>query len=240
MAGIALSSSEPNLRALVRDLCFEASADTGLFSTNQVLDNYINLSHRRLYNHISKLAPSQFAKRSGDKTTATSPPGSYDMSGTALDTNGVLDVIMVEYKDTAGLYRALDPGHYIEGNWPGNASGTGAPLEPTSYVFLGQSLYVYPEPAAPVTIRITYAPGVALLSSSTDQPFGGSLMQFHEVVAYGAAFIALSKDKTPQFIKILYEDGVKNIEDHCRARQRHRSRRVVMTEPDDDLYDPYP
>lgn len=231
MAGIQLGSGEPNLRGVVRELCFEYASDTGLFSTPQVLDNFINLAHRRLYREISRLAPSHLAKRSADVVTSSSVPGKFDMGGVLLDANGVVDVVAVEYKDRSGNYAELKDIHYTEGRWPGIGGTTQGVQDVTHYAFLGQAVMAYPEPQAPVTLRITYVPGVGLLSNDTDMPYGGNLQQFHELVAYLGAFIALSKDRAPEYIKTLYADELEAMRAHLR-RTTQRSRHVLMVDPD--------
>lgn len=227
MAGIQLGTGNPNLRALVRDLCFEKSTDTGLFDSDQTLDNYINIAHRRLYNRICALAPSAFAQRSANVTTDSSVPGKYDIAGTTLHAQGVLDVIGVDFY-YGSQYIPLEPATYQEPSWPGTAGGTVGGQQPDTYTFLGQTIQLSPEPISPVTIRITYVPGIAAMTLTTDYPFGGNYQQFHELVAYGTALIALSKDKAPQYIKALYEDGLLEMVQHVRSRQRQKSRRVLM------------
>lgn len=231
MAGIAVGTGNPNLAALTRDLCFEATGDTGLFPSEQRLYDYLNISHRELYNRVCELQPAMFGQRSADLTTTAA--GVYVFGATALHTHGAQRIILVEWKNSGGNYIPLDPHEYLELDWQGTAGGGGS-LDPDSYAILGHSIYLHPEPTSTKTIRITFAPGVAAWATSdtAEMPFGGQLQQYHELVAYGAALIALEKDSAPERIRRRYEKGLEDLTAFVRRRQAQRTRHVLMTDHD--------
>jgi hypothetical protein len=60
-----------SLESMVRDLTFQASTDTGLFTTT-TLDTHIQIAHREIWNYIAHVSPSTLAVVSSDKSITSS------------------------------------------------------------------------------------------------------------------------------------------------------------------------
>lgn len=225
MSGLMLGSGTTTLRSLVRSLCFEQDADEGLFTTQQ-LDDLINVAHRRLYNKIAVLTPQVFASQSADLTCGAS---GYAYGGTTLHAQGVHQLVRVELKTTTGNYLPLENFQLPE---VGQVTGPLVDVNGQSFFGwydLGQTIKLYPTPTGNQTIRATFIPGLADLSATTDYPFGGSFRQFHDVVAYLAAVLALEKDECPKWLKSRFQEMEQEFITHCRRSQVQRPRRILET-----------
>lgn len=231
MAGIMLDSGTPSLCSLVRNYVFEGTNDFGLFQSTQQLYDFINIAHRKLYNEMATLAPTLLAKRSADLTTDAT--GALDISGTTVDTDGVLIVAGVWFK-TNGQYYWLRDEDEIERDWPGNV-GTPTGVLPRVWVLEGNTIRLNPELSSASTVRLLYVPGTPLLAAA-NYPFGGNYQQFHELVALYAATRALEKDGASKFLEGRLQKELDDFKTWCLRRKRQKGRHVLLTEMDDSYW----
>lgn len=232
MAGYTLAT----LEGLMRSLIFEGTGDIGLVTPTQAQE-FIQIAHRRLYADISEVSPSTFAIRSADKTVTAN--GNLDIGGTAIDTVGIHRVIMLEYKDSQSNYRQLLPFIYQEKD---QFEGPSWRLEGNAAIFrwtmIGFKIYLYPQNSQAITVRLTYVPVVADINDGGGtpvKPFGGNFVGFHEIIAYGAAVMALEKDKHAGPLLARYDKLLKEFKDHVVRLHKQRPRSVIGT----DWTDPF-
>lgn len=228
MPGYTLASTE----ALMRSLIFEATGDTGLVSATQAQE-LIQLANRQLTGEIMDLSPSLYAKRSADKSIAST---GLDFSGTSLDSVGVYKLMMLEYKDSGGNYRQLSPIAYLEKD---QVEGPAWQIAPEYTAFrwtvLGEKIYLYPLPSGTATVRVTYLPVTSDIADGGTPvpPLGGKLLQYQEIVGYLAAVMALEKDEKTTPIFRRYDHMHKRLVEFARNRQVQRPRRIMMTEAEE-------
>lgn len=232
MAGLSLAGGTTNLRSVMRNLCFEQSGDTGLFSTTQI-DDFLNLAHQTLWGEIAEISPSWFAVRSADITIGSS---GYAISGTALDADGFHSITRVEIKyDTADYV----PLAYLDFQETRLTTGPSADSAASAanyqgWYFIGDDVHLYPTPATNQTIRITFVPAAYSFTTgssvTTDFPFDRLMPNYDDTVAYLAATMALEKDEVSEHIRRRYDIRHKNLIDHVRRRQTSKARAVIQTE----------
>lgn len=227
MAGGAMTLA--NLEDLVRNLTFEESADTGLFTSTR-LDSFINQAHRELYGFVANIQPSFLSKISGDKSITST---GLDISSTNLDAQGVHVIVRVEIKDSNGNYVPVEPGHVTEN--ASSAGSTTGDLLTFVWYMVGEKVYLNPLPTNTQTLRIIYVPNIDDLKDSETvvSPFAGALKSFHAVIGWRAADLSLSKDEKnhlhPRFLEM--REDMKN---YIRRRHVQGARRVRMTPFDEE------
>jgi hypothetical protein len=228
MAGGAMTLAE--LKDLVRSLTFEESSDTGLF-TDARLGTFIQIAHRELYNLVATTAPSLLSKVTGDKSVTTS---GLDFSGTGVDAQAVHTIVKVEIKDSSSNWLVVPPMQIEEfGNSSGPLATSQGDVANFSWYMEGDTLYLYPQSTTTQTMRVHYVPFPTDITDTETAvaPFGGKLKQFHFIVGYRAADLAMTKDEKNHFHRSYLEMR----EDLVRAiRRRHvqgsRSVRMLSTE----------
>lgn len=184
----------------------------------------VNSMNRKYWRDAVMGIGSLLAKDSADLNTDGS--GSFDFSGTLLDPNGVHQILAVELK-FLGRYIHME---YIipQDRYQYNlAFGQVQALIPSAYTLIGEKVLLLPKIAGSVQLRITYIPGLADLSSSSDQLLGGFLKQFHENIPYEAAAILVPKkadDAKP--IISLAQDLRTQWKTYLQSRQRQDGRTI--------------
>lgn len=216
------------LRNLINELCFERAADVGLFPDSASRDRFINIANRRLYNKVAEISPSTYSQRSADLSLTSS---GLDLGGGTLHAQGLHRLVGVERKDANAQYEFITPFVYQEKDMhEGTAWRVDGSAQIYRWTMLGTVLYFYPAPASTLTVRVTFVPGIADMTLTTDTPLGGQFPNHHEIVGYLAAVLALEKDGAERHVKPRYDAMLEEFTAHVRRRQAQRPRRVLITD----------
>lgn len=214
------------LKTMVRDLTFQSSTDTGLY-TETTLATYIQIAHRELYNFISHLTPSLLVENSGDKSITST---GLALASDGLDADSVNVIYKVEWKQSGSTnYTLVDPMDSAEiGDTDSSTSVISSSNAIYRWYMVGETMYLHPKPASAETIRIYYIAGATDVSDSV-YPFGGKLPQYHYLVAWRAADLILAKDERFSTFHQTYLEMKKELAEQIRRRHVTSARRVRMS-----------
>lgn len=216
------------LETFVKNITGEdATVGTSSLFTTAQLDAVINVAQRHIWEEAVKTNQSLFTERSADKTFVAAT-GYYDYSGTALNTNGVYLITGLEYKYQS-VYYSVRPVDKQDRFLYEDSSGLSLTSDiPACHYFEGEKLYLAPAPLVSQTIRFSFIPNLADLSSGSTVAMGGKLTSYHHLIGYEAAAILLAKDesKFAQEWRDRKDEGLKQMRMHLSRRTSQEPRRV--------------
>jgi hypothetical protein len=206
------------LREMVRNLIFEDAADTGLV-TDARLDALIQIAHREIYRKIATIAPTEF--KTVTAATATSAQGALDFG--ASITVGILKWLALEIRNLAGDFERLT---YIDRDEVRLFHGAAQTGTPTHWTRTGSVVQLLPESLA--YVRLVHCPGPTDISDVV-LPFGGALVEHHDLVGIRAADLAKTKDEKPSVWHPTYTDRMKDLQ----LELRKQAMQIKRTQPED-------
>lgn len=215
-----------DLGTMVRELTFEGTGDNGLFASDARLNAVIQVAHQELWSKVERQQPTLIAATSSD-CSITSSGYAY----TNIDaTNSVQIILSVEKKLEDGTYVPMEPMDRLEVS---EVSSSSYQSSVNRWYAFGETVYLFPAPSGTETIRFLYVPNCPTLSGTTVYPFNNRLRNFHYMVAYRAAILALEKDEKAEVLRKAYKEMMDEFEQHIRRRQTFTPRKIRQVPHED-------
>ena len=177
--------------------------ETGSYWSDAQLNSVISAANRRVFNLVIEQDPTYFQTVSGNLTYPANTEN-IDLSGASFLNGRPQKILAVEQLESDAAVGSGNQPTLCEPVHPSDiqryytySTQTLTALTSYRYALLGDLLYLGPLPTSAVVLRVRYITPIADLAEDSTTLLGNQLVEWHELVTYIAAEMALAKAREP-------------------------------------------